>query len=98
MIHHRSLFAGGLAGIVVAFLAILQLGAAEQQEPQVGNLPLGEKVLVFCTGGVNFVGPLVAHDSDWLVLSRGESKVWLSKPQIVSVQHPVPTANRSAER
>jgi len=28
MIHHRSLFAGGLAGIVVAFLAILQLGAA----------------------------------------------------------------------
>ena len=98
MTHCRSLAGGALAGIALAFLAFLQLGAVEQQEPQVGTLPLGEMVQVVCTGGTGYHGQLVAQDSDWVVVKRGDRVYWTSKSQIVYVLHPVPTGNPPAER
>ncbi len=88
----RSLLVFALAGIALASLAFLQLGAAEQKEPEAISVPLGEKVIVAHTGmGSLLTGHLVAQDRDWLVLKNGDSKFWVSRPQIVYLQHPAPT-------
>jgi len=99
MSRRRSLFVGALAGIGLASLAFFQLGAAEQKRPEATGLPLGQSVVVAHTGsGSQLTGKLVAQDADWFVLEIGEAKFWVSRQQVVYIQHPVPPVAPPASR
>src|SRR3954466_4604370 len=96
----RSLSVGVFAGIAIAALVFLQVGAAQQKAgppappPPVAlpvTPPLGETVNIVHTGmGSQLTGQLVAQDRDWLVVKVGEAQFWVSRPQVVYIQHPAP--------
>jgi hypothetical protein len=88
----RTLAVGALAGIALASLAFFQLGAAEPNRPETTSPPLGQRVVVAHTGaGSQLTGRLVAQDADWLMVEVGEYKFWVSRRQVVYIQHPAPT-------
>src|SRR4051812_16944840 len=99
---------GAVAGIALAALLSLQLGATQQQEeeePQQKQaepmlLPLGERVSIRDGTGSELTGQLVAQDRDWLVVKAGEvgeTTFWLSRSQVVYVRHPATEVAAPAE-
>jgi hypothetical protein len=87
----RLILAGVVACLALVCLASLQFVAA--QPTGAGRIipPLGQTVKVVHTGmGSQFTGQLVAQDRDWLVVKVGEAKFWVSRPQVVYIQHPAP--------
>lgn len=96
----RSLSVAVLAGIAITALVFLQVGAAEQKAgppaPQPRGAvpvtpPLGQTVNIVHTGmGSQLTGQLVALDRDWLVVKVGDAKFWVSRLQVVYIQHPAP--------
>jgi hypothetical protein len=52
---------------------------------------LGQTVNIIHTGmGSQLTGQLVTLDRDWLVVKVGEARFWVSRPQVVYIQHPAP--------
>jgi hypothetical protein len=85
-----------LASVVfIACLAVLafassQIATAQQQRVEPVTLPVGETVNVVHTGmGSQLTGQLIAQDRDWLVVKVGAAKLWVSRLQVVYVEHPI---------
>jgi hypothetical protein len=82
-----------IACLAVLAIASSQIATAQQKKVEPVTLPVGETVNLVHTGmGSQLTGQLIAQVRDWLVVKVGTVKLWVSRLQVVYVEHPARAA------